>query len=272
MICDAYAKKYDHVHTVHKSNGGPSDARKAGLQTACGKYVTFVDSDDYVNPLYLELLLKGIAKGADMAICGFVNVYDDNGISWLDKVQVPIEITTSQHVLVEVLYQGFHDVSPWGILLLTDFARKYPFPKGKHFEDLYTTYHYYLDTAKTALIRTPLYYYFQRSDSIMSRRNEAFIYDQLEASDLLVKACQGRGKDIERAAVNKQFSNYCRIILLVSDLKKRYPEIYQHIVKTIKEERFVILFDSHARKKNRLAALALLGGITGLKIAFNIRR
>lgn len=271
-LCDTYEKKYECIRTLHKVNGGLSDARNAGMKIARGKYVTFVDSDDYVNPLYLELLIEGIRQGADMAVCDFINVYDSEAITRLNKIQVPVEIVDAEQGLAEVLYQDFHDVSAWGILLPVALAQKYPFPKGRLFEDLYTTYKFYLDTKKVAFIRTSLYYYFQRKGSIMGRRNEAFIHDLLEASNLLVENCKGKGKDVERAAMNKQFSNYCRLILLATDLEERFPDKYRHIVQTLKNERFKILTDSHARTKNRLAALALMIGIVGLKIAFKIQK
>lgn len=272
-LCDIYEKKYECIRTLHKVNGGLSDARNAGIEIARGEYVTFVDSDDYVDPLYLELLIKGIRKGADMAVCGFLNVYDsDETISRINKMQIPIEIIDAEQGLVEVLYQDFHDVSACGILLPVVLAQKYPFPKGRLFEDLYTTYKFYLDTKKVAFIRTSLYYYFQRKGSIMGRRNEAFIHDLLEASNLLVENCKGKGKDVERAAMNKQFSNYCRLILLATDLEERFPDKYRHIVQTLKNERLKILTDSHARTKNRLAALALMAGVIGLKTAFKIQK
>lgn len=270
-MCDAYAKKYSNIHALHKENGGLSDARNTGMTIAKGEYVTFVDSDDYVHPAYLEMLMQGIRQGADFSVCGFTEVYDGNGIEDLDTSRISAACVNAKEGLAEILYQGFHDVSACGILLPASLARKYPFPKGKLFEDLYTTYHFYFESEQVAFVRAPLYYYFQRKDSIMSRRNDAFIHDLIEASDLLIKACKGKGKNIEQAAMNKQFSNYCRLILQPSALKKKYPDWYHHIVKTLKQERLSILFDSRARKKNRLAALALMGGITGLKLAFKLR-
>lgn len=270
-MCDAYAKKYSNIHALHKENGGLSDARNAGMTAAKGEYVTFVDSDDYVHPAYLEMLMQGIRQGADFSVCGFIEVYDGNGIEDLDTSSISTACVNAKEGLAEILYQGFHDVSAWGILLPASLARKYPFPKGKLFEDLYTTYKFYLAAETVAFIRVPLYYYFQRKGSIMGRRNEAFIHDLIESSDQLVEACRGKGALIEQAAMNKQFSNYCRLILQPSALKEKYPEWYHHIVKTLKQERLSILFDSRAKKKNRLAALALMGGITGLKLAFRLR-
>ena len=49
-ICDAYAESHDNVRVIHKENGGLSSARNAGMRAASGKYVLFVDSDDWIDP------------------------------------------------------------------------------------------------------------------------------------------------------------------------------------------------------------------------------
>ena len=48
-ICDEYAKKDNRIKVIYKENGGVSSARNCGIDAAKGKYVCFVDSDDYVN-------------------------------------------------------------------------------------------------------------------------------------------------------------------------------------------------------------------------------
>ena len=271
VICDKYAAKYKNIHVIHKENGGLADARNAGMKVAKGEYVTFVDSDDYVNSLYLEMLIKGINRGADISLCDFVEVYDDGVNQKLEKTQIVIDVLGAKEALTEVLYQRFHDVSAWGILLPFALAQQYPFPEGQLFEDLYTTYKFYLETEQVAFIRAPLYYYFQRIESIMSKRDDTFIHDLLQASDLLVNACKGQGKNVEQAALNKQFSNYCRLILQPSNLQNKYPEVYRDVVKTLKRHRLSILLDHRARWKNRLAALALFGGVAGLRFAFKFK-
>ncbi len=79
-ICDEYAKKDDRIYVIHKENGGVSSARNIAMQYAQksggGGYITFVDSDDWVHPEYLEALHKGITltDDIDMSICSFVRV------------------------------------------------------------------------------------------------------------------------------------------------------------------------------------------------------
>jgi len=76
-VCDWYAGKYpDIFRVIHKANGGSASARKAGWNSACGKYITVCDSDDWVEPdMYGKLLDVATSTDADIVICDFALVY-----------------------------------------------------------------------------------------------------------------------------------------------------------------------------------------------------
>lgn len=79
-ICDFYAKEDERIHVFHKKNGGPSAARNFGLQQATGRYIAFIDSDDYVEDFYLSELLsarKKITFQDDALVCSaYIDVSD----------------------------------------------------------------------------------------------------------------------------------------------------------------------------------------------------
>lgn len=72
IICDAYAAKYNHIRVYHSKISGVSIARNIGLKHATGKFIAFVDSDDYISPNMYESLYYAINEtNVDIVVCGF---------------------------------------------------------------------------------------------------------------------------------------------------------------------------------------------------------
>lgn len=77
-ICDEYARRYSCIKVIHKLNGGLGSARNAGMKEARGKYIGFVDSDDYVSVKMYEILLDlAETNKADCAYCEFTRFWND---------------------------------------------------------------------------------------------------------------------------------------------------------------------------------------------------
>ena len=77
-ICDEYARRYSRIKVIHKLNGGLGSARNAGMNGARGKYIGFVDSDDYVSvKMYETLLDLAETNKADCAYCEFTRFWND---------------------------------------------------------------------------------------------------------------------------------------------------------------------------------------------------
>ena len=78
-ICDQWANKDNRIRVIHKQNGGLADARNAGIDVATGDYISFVDSDDYVDEDFLEGLYSALKKfNTKLAICN-MTTFDENG-------------------------------------------------------------------------------------------------------------------------------------------------------------------------------------------------
>lgn len=83
QLCDSWAERDDRIKVIHKENGGPQSAVKQGAEFADGKYITFIDSDDWVEPTYLQVLYDGLTENdADAAQCNYQQIDGDTKIKF----------------------------------------------------------------------------------------------------------------------------------------------------------------------------------------------
>ncbi len=180
-MCDAWAQKDSRIKVIHKENGGLSDARNAGLAIATGDYIGFVDSDDYIDSTMYESLMTHLADtGSDIAACGVQMVWEDGktamltcpGCAVLDNAQAMEAIVCESWLKQPVWYKLYKRSVVEGIR----------FEKGKCHEDVFWSYQPIARANRICVFDTPLYFYRQRSGSIMGDSFSAKRLDALEAN------------------------------------------------------------------------------------------
>lgn len=157
----AYPEK---IKYLEKSNGGLSDARNYGLPSANGKYIGFVDSDDYVEPtMFEEMYKKAEEENSDMVECDFIWEYPnkkriDTGRIYNNKKEAFI----------------YARVVAWNKLIKREILEKanIKFPKGLRYEDTEFFYKLLPSLNKISFVKKPLVHYIQRSNSIANTQNE----------------------------------------------------------------------------------------------------
>lgn len=167
-ICDNYHLLDSRIVVIHKENGGLSDARNAGLEIAKGEYIVFVDSDDWIEPQYLEILYNKISEyNADIVICGYY-ITDENGNIEKNIVTKKEYILDSNQALNELVKDKKIENYAWNKIYKYSLFKNIRYPVGKIFEDIYTTYKLFLLASKIGVINFSLYNYRHRLGSIMS--------------------------------------------------------------------------------------------------------
>lgn len=168
-ICDEYAKKHENVITLHKENGGQASARNYGIEYALQKsnsrYLTFVDSDDWIHVKYLELLYNNLVKN-DVAVC----CCSFSRTSMLKVEDVTIDDYDIYIGKTEKLWgeKKLNIAVAWGKLYKKDLFLKIRFPDKVIYEDMRTIPRVLLPQEQIAIINCPLYYYYFREESTMN--------------------------------------------------------------------------------------------------------
>ena len=178
-ICDEYAKKDSRIEVIHKANGGLSDARNVGISKAKGRYIGFVDSDDYIKEDMYEILLNLIKKyDADVSICNLYDVIDEN--ECIRNKENGIREYSRLDILKEVLLDKNIQSYAWNKLYEKELFDEIKYPIGKKYEDIGTTFYVFEKCNKIVVTSEPEYYYLKRSDSLVNNVTESTVLDYTE--------------------------------------------------------------------------------------------
>ncbi|EOS8043420.1 glycosyltransferase, partial [Enterococcus faecium] len=167
-ICDEYASKDSRVRVIHKKNGGLSSARNAGIDVARGKYLGFVDSDDYIEKDMYELLYDNIVKEqADLSICGVYDLYANREPKILKTQYMVLSKIEAMKMILEAKVVS---VQAWNKLYKKEIFDTIRYPEGVITEDAAVILPVLDKTEKVVIDTQQKYYYFHRENSITSSR------------------------------------------------------------------------------------------------------
>lgn len=180
QMCDDWAVKDNRIKVIHKENGGLSDARNAGMKIATGEYISFIDSDDYVSLDFFETLLSIMTnEQSDIVECSVVKFYEYGSINeYLDDSDI-LSFETESALSGLISEKPFHQ-HVWNKLYKADTVKGITFPVGKLNEDEFWTYQVFGNAKKVTKINKTMYFYFQRSGSIMGQNYSIRRLDALE--------------------------------------------------------------------------------------------
>ena len=164
-IIDEYASKYPNkVKAYHKKNGGEFTTRNYGLEKASGEYITFVDTDDYVEPNWAEKLYNAAKENnADLAVCGFERIdLKTNKIVSKDMTGYGNTVKT---ITPMDDFCVFINPAPWNKIFKLDKVKDLRFQNFRNFNDMIFLASSYSKIEKIAFVPDVLYHYYLRYDS-----------------------------------------------------------------------------------------------------------
>ena len=236
-ICDEYAAQEERVTAVHQKNGGLSAARNAGLERAQGTYLCFVDSDDFLDSRMLETLCRDLQEqDADVAVVGF-RMFEREEELAPAELAVPVQCMTGREAIRSTLVSDELGDFAWNKLYKRELFRDIRYPLGRMMEDQGTTYRIFQQCSKVVYRPVPLYYYYQRPDSILHRRNMKFYEDKLDMGYQKYRAI--------KEAYPGMSENDAAMLSVVEHC---YPYLMQDTVRCAKMEAFLQECDPAAAK------------------------
>lgn len=181
--CDEYAVNDNRIKVLHKSNGGLSDARNAGTAICKGEYITYVDSDDWINLNLVEHLYNNLTNAdADISIGLFQKAYDGVDVKpCQDEIGI-YEYSGKEAVRQLYVFASF-SVHACGKLYKRSIFDEICYPKGKIYEDEFTTYKVLWAANKVVITDEKLYFYYIRNNSLSHERFNENQLDKLTAYD-----------------------------------------------------------------------------------------
>ncbi|MBO0330191.1 glycosyltransferase family 2 protein [[Muricauda] lutisoli] len=253
-ICDRYASIDDRIVVIHKENHGLLSARKAGLEKAKGKYVAYVDGDDWVDIFYLDTLYKmAVANNSDLVVTGHYREFDGKietikpsftgnyNASEISSLVLPSAICNDRFCE--------HNISTyvWNKLFKRELLLQYVLDIPNDIimgEDAAITYTYLTLCNHITICDIPVYYYRQRPDSIVkSIENPEMEYTRL--SHLLVFLRRKLAPYLSEENLKSQLTSYLYSLILVRSGGLISNEVYDDTIfnpflNTSKNSRIVV--------------------------------
>ena len=183
-ILRVFQEKDKRIKIIHKNNGGLVSAKKEGLLHAKGKYITFVDADDWIEPdMYQEMMELLMKSDADIVTSGCIRDYGDYCVTEpeniipgiydgekLEKELLAKMISTDHFYESNVSIHHWNKIYRYDLLLKCQFAVDDSVNVG---DDAACVYPCLLNASRIAVIGKSYYHYCLRGDSNMSKKDTA---------------------------------------------------------------------------------------------------
>lgn len=268
QLCDDYAAANQKIVVIHRLNGGLSAARNSALDYVWrlssehrGEYIAFVDSDDWVEPNYIETLVDLIhSTKADVAQTGHYISYSPTREKSKDPQNTKV-VLTREEALESVCRNGIWDVTAWNKLYKLNMFETLRFPEGKLYEDTAIAHLIVAQGNRFAVDMTPTYHYMQRYTSTANgttwKDNKL---DFLEAGDALADWVEARYPQLSIAATEKRVFVRLSTLAQMVNTNHRNDALAASMRKFVLRNARTVLTDQRASLRDKLGIISIACG------------
>lgn len=234
-MCDELARSDERIHVVHKENTGVSDTRNVGIALAKGAYITFVDSDDYVEANYIERLYGELCRAdAQVSVGMMTRLYEDGHREHLPLDPSEVRVMGSREALQHISDAKYPIAGfCWGTLYDVAFLRQHDIrfdSQMKLCEDMLFKCQLYSFDVRLVVLNEPLYVYCIRGTSSTGsalKNTERLVTEIVARKRILHYAEQYGGEICVQRVWKRLFFTYLNVmksVAMTKQCRERMPE------------------------------------------------
>ena len=180
-LCDDLEHTDDRLKVIHQANAGLSAARNTGIAHAHGEFVSFIDSDDYIDDGYIAAMVTAATKSGDIDLV--ITDFQTDNPKFAHPSSRPENTVSGQEALItaEQSSDQLAFIVAWDKLYRASLFDRVLFPVGKVHEDEFTYYRFLFYSRKVSWINSPGYHYCFNQNGITGQEGSSFSLDTLEA-------------------------------------------------------------------------------------------
>ena len=262
-ICDDFVQKDSRVRVIHKENGGLSSARNAGMDAAKGEYISFIDSDDWIETDSYEHLLGLMEKYQVKLVCGGNwDVDGATGEKTLGICPKKEELVTGEEFVGKMFLWDGCDSSVCDKIFHRSLLENFRFPEGQVSEDVAITYKIVLGAERAVLSEYPFYNYYHRVGSIsrtVEITDKFFHFSRHTAN--IYNDIREHHPSIEPQARYLRVKSLSHILLNLEQaeetVRTKFADEYRFARKELKKHMGFILTTPYFGKKEKITAFLL---------------
>ena len=206
------------IKVIHQRNKGLSGARNSGLDIAKGEYISFIDSDDYVDPEMLEYMLSCIySTNSEIAICGRVDEYPSKRITRFNFDETVV--MSPNETMGRILTWDKLDIAACDKLYLRKLWDDIRFPEGYNNEDLCTIPLIVHRSTKIVHVGKTFYHYCHRENSITTSFNLKKIKDFMHAIHKVNSYIEDYYPMLSNEIIYYNNHSYLNILIMCDEIK-----------------------------------------------------
>lgn len=263
-ILQEYEKKDSRVKAIHQENGGLAAARNTGLEHANGKYVCFLDSDDYIEEDYLEQLYQCLTQNdADVAVCGY---YKELPNGRTEDMLLGIEgIVERDEAIANMYMHNSFGAYSWNKLFKMSIVKEYNIRYDLELrmtQDLYWSTLYMKQIKKAAYVNKPLYHYIYNEDSAVhkikktGKFNKKFL-TSIKAHEKTKEVLKDESEFVRLSFSERYVNTYMRLVVNMYYSHNRDKNLIRLAHKNVRKNIGHFLKSKHYKKSQRLGALLI---------------